>query len=154
MKKQLLITLTFGLILTSCNEDKPTTIASGEKSLNPETTAVHKDDHGHQHGPNGGELKEIGSVGFIEYFIDEKQSSMTIYLHDKDGKTPLKVTQPPLVMGKLRTNRISEPFAADSLPNNKFQLTHAIFSAHVHLFVAVTLDGSNEPISIPFPHHH
>ena len=115
----------------------------------------HDDGHaGHDHGPNDGELKPIGSVGQLEYKLDESAGTMILYVLDKDGKTPVKISKAPQVTAKVKGKRVAIDFKSDSMPSSKFTLKHDVLKAHTDLNILLTIDGNDVPFNVPIPHAH
>ena len=116
---------------------------------------AHKEGHQvHDHGPNGGELKDISSVGKLEYLLDEKEGTMTLHILGTDGKTPVKISKAPQVIVVANGNRAAFEFKADSTPSSTFKLTHDVFKAHMDVNILLSLDGNPAPFNIPIPHVH
>ena len=114
-----------------------------------------EDNHeGHVHGPNGGELKDIGSVGKLEYILDESAGTMALYILDKDGKNPVKISKAPQVIAKINGKRVAVDFKSDSIPSSKFTLKHDVLEAHVDLSILLSIDCNDVPFNVPIPHVH
>jgi hypothetical protein len=167
----ILIALTF--VMTSCKDDHAGHDHAGHSHDNPahgEKGHVHGEgcdhDHGdspnahpaghegHVHGPNGGELKDISSVGKLEYILDEKVGTMTLHILGTDAKTPVKVTKAPQVIVIANGNRAAFPFTSEKSPSSKFTLTHDVFKAHMDVVILINLDGNATPFNVPIPHVH
>ena len=153
MKYIILLLVTVVFTLTACKD----------KAVNHDHEKGDVHDHGeheghghdgHEHGPNGGELKSIGSVGKLEYILDESTGTMTLHILDKDGKTPLKISKAPQVIAKVDGKRKAVEFKADSTPSSKFTLQHDVLKAHMDLNILLNIDGNETPFNVPIPHVH
>ena len=72
--------------------DKPAAPAKGAA-----TPAA--DVHAHPEAPHGGELLELGEEeAHLELVHDSKAGSVTVYVLGKDGKTPISVAPPTIVV--------------------------------------------------------
>lgn len=80
-----LILAVLGFVV-GCGETKPADTAS--KSGDAEKHKVDENAHvGHEHGPNGGEVIELGDEAYhLEWDRDDKTDTVTFYLLDKDLK--------------------------------------------------------------------
>jgi hypothetical protein len=55
--------------------------------------------HEHDHGPNGGEILELGEEeGHLEMIHDHIGGNVTVHVFGKDLKTPVAVTAPTIVV--------------------------------------------------------
>ena len=177
--KLLVILLVIGLAtLTSCDKDDGNANDHGHSHGHGHSHSHgHSHGHGHSHshgegghvhaespnahpeghktaveGPNGGELKDISSIGKLEYILDEKKGTMTVHILATDAKSPVQVSKAPEVIAIVDKQRVSADFKAEKMPSSTFTLTHDIFKKHIDVNVRVYLEGSKEPFLIPIPH--
>lgn len=89
---EMTLTIAFALVLTGCTGgDSTYTEVSHDES------ELATDDHGHgSHGPNGGDIVELGNEEFhAEFVVDEAAHRMDVYILGSDAKTakPIEATE-------------------------------------------------------------
>lgn len=73
-------------------------LAACSSDQDPETGAPHQDGgHGHEHGPHGGHVLELGMehLAHLEVLHDEAAGTLTVYVLGPDARTPLAADAPP-----------------------------------------------------------
>ena len=80
------------LVLAGCGDKKEGVPAKGTEK--PAESA-----HDHPEAPHGGELLELGEEeAHLELGHDSKGGNVTVYVLGKDGKTPIAVAAPTIVV--------------------------------------------------------
>ena len=157
MKYLIILLATAALTLTSCKEESGSDVHAHDDNHGDHGHANDNDDDGHaghEHGPNGGELKSIGSIGKLEYKLDESAGTMVLFILDKDAKKSVEITKAPQLVAKINGKRVAVDFESDSTPSSKFIMKHDVLKAHTDLNILLTVDGNDVPFNIPIPHMH
>lgn len=87
-------------VLLSCLAVALSGVGCGDKPA-PSTGAAKpaEDAHAHPKAPHGGELLELGEEeAHLEIVHDAKAGSVTVYVLDKDGKTPVATAAPTIAL--------------------------------------------------------
>ena len=118
---------------------------------------VDRHEHGHHHGhgahgPNGGELLEIGDhLAHLELLHDADDKSVTLHLLGPDAKQAIPFDAPP----KLNLIVDGNPLQLEMTGSNStYTVIHKSFSGQLEGRVALRFDQKNYQITITHAHHH
>jgi hypothetical protein len=102
----------FSVVALACFMVATTGCDSQKSPPNPAVQSGHAGEH--HHGPNGGELIELGSEEYhAELLQDTDESIVTIYLLDKEGKKAVPIAAETVLIRITLDNKPNEfPLAA------------------------------------------
>jgi hypothetical protein len=102
---ELALTVAFALILAGCTDGSSEFAEVGHD----ESEAAHED-HGHgHHGPNGGEIVEVGNEEFhAEVVVDESTHRIDVFVLGSDAKTAKPIDAPEISLSFKHGDEIEE----------------------------------------------
>jgi len=114
--------------------------------------APDKGAHATAPGPNGGKVVEVGAhLAHLEILHDEKAGTITIYVFDKDIKTPMALAKAPEIKLSTMEGPVVLPTKAVDDKNLSFTVTHDALKAHGPEG-RISLELGGKPYNPALPH--
>ncbi|MFP6905747.1 MAG: hypothetical protein VCG02_11045 [Verrucomicrobiota bacterium] len=123
----------------------------GEREVHNETDGHDHDAHA-EHGPNGGELLEVGEhLAHVELIHDEASKSITLHLLGPDAKTPLNLEEAPVLNITVDGAGVQVPLEGTG---STFKAEHESFSGEPEGRISIKLAGKTWQVPLAHEHDH
>jgi len=112
--------------------------------------AADKDEH--EHGPNGGDLAEVGDKEHhhVEIKHDEKTGTLSLWVIAKDGKTVVGIKDAPKL--NLKSKSGNKQIEMKAAGNNKWEATDDILKEEPDGRVQLVI--GEKKYNVKLEHHH